>query len=42
MLRLFDKSHNAVGYIAKYKDLRIESDVSTGDKTLSSLLVNKK
>ena len=34
MLKLFDKEHNAIGHITKYKDCRIESDVSTGDKTL--------
>lgn len=34
MLKLFDKGHNAIGHITKYKDCRIEGDVSTGDKTL--------
>lgn len=34
MLKLFDKEHNVIGHITKYKDCRIESDVSTGDKTL--------
>lgn len=34
MLKLFDKEHNAIGHITRYKDCRIESDVSTGDKTL--------
>ena len=35
MLRIYDKSHNAIGHIVKYKDCKIESDVATGDKTLS-------
>ncbi|HCT90536.1 MAG TPA: hypothetical protein DF613_04005, partial [Lachnospiraceae bacterium] len=35
MLKIFDKDHNAIGHIVKYKDLKIERDVSTGDKTLS-------
>lgn len=34
MLKLFDRNYNAIGHITKYKDCRIESDVSTGDKTL--------
>lgn len=34
MLKLYDRNHNAIGHITKYKDCRIESDVSTGDKTL--------
>lgn len=35
MLKIFDKDHNAIGHIVKYKDCKIESDVATGDKTLS-------
>ena len=35
MLKLYDKNHNAVGHINQHKNLKIESDVSTGDKTLS-------
>lgn len=35
MLKIFDKDHNAIGHIVKYKDCRIESEVATGDKTLS-------
>ncbi|RKJ51886.1 hypothetical protein D7Y05_02265 [bacterium 1XD42-54] len=35
MLKLFDKNHKAIGHLVKYKDCRIESDVATGDKTLS-------
>lgn len=35
MLRLYDKNHNAIGHIIKYKECKIESEVSTGDKTLS-------
>lgn len=34
MLKIFDKNHNAIGYIVKYKDCKIESELSTGDKTL--------
>lgn len=34
MLRIYDRTHSALGYIRKYKDLKIESDVSTGEKTL--------
>ncbi len=35
MLKIYDKNHNAIGHIEKYKDLSIESDVATGDRTLS-------
>ena len=35
MLKIYDKEHNAIGHIIKYEDLVIESDVTTGDKTLS-------
>ena len=35
MLKIYDKSHTAIGHIIKYRDLQIESDVKTGDKTLS-------
>lgn len=35
MLKLYDQNHNAIGHIRKYKDLCVESDVKTGDKTLS-------
>lgn len=35
MLKIYDKDHNAIGHIVKYKDLKIESDVSTGDRSLS-------
>lgn len=35
MLKIYDTSHNAIGHIYKYKDLKIESDVKTGDQTLS-------
>lgn len=34
MLKIFDKNHNAIGHIVKYKDCKIESELSTGDKTL--------
>ncbi len=43
MLKIFDKEHNAIGHIVKYKDLKIEGDVSTGDKLLSfTYLANRK
>ena len=35
MLKIYDTNHNAIGHIVKYKDLKIESDVTTGDRTLS-------
>ena len=35
MLKIYDQNHNAIGHIRKYKDLCIESDVKTGDKTMS-------
>lgn len=41
MLKIYDKEHNAIGHIVKYKDLKIESDVTTGDKTLSFTYLSK-
>lgn len=35
MLKIFDKNHNAIGHIVKYKDCKKESEIATGDKTLS-------
>ena len=35
MLKIFDQSHEAVGYIKKYRDCKIESVLSTAEKTLS-------
>lgn len=35
MLKIFDKNHSAIGHLVKYRDCVKESDVSTGDKTLS-------
>lgn len=35
MLKIYDTNHNAIGHIVKYKDLKLESDVTTGDRTLS-------
>jgi phage minor structural protein len=35
MLQLYDKNHNKIAGLTKYKDLCIESVLSTGDKTLS-------
>ena len=34
-LILYDKAHIKVGLLEKVKDLKIESVLSTGDKTLS-------
>ena len=34
MLKIYDKNHTAIGHIIKYRDLQIESDAKTGDKTL--------
>lgn len=41
MLKIFDKNHNAVGRLVKYKDSKVESDVTTGDKTLSFVYLAK-
>ena len=35
MLRAYDQNKQHIGYIAKYKDLCIESDLASGDKLLS-------
>lgn len=35
MLKIFNQSHEAVGYIKKYQDCKIESVLSTAEKTLS-------
>ena len=35
MLKIFDQHKKPLGYIVKYTDLKIESELSTGDKTLS-------
>lgn len=35
MLKLYDKDHNAIGHLVKYKDCKKESDITTGDATLS-------
>lgn len=37
MLKIYDKNHNPVGHISGYTDLKIESDVTTGDRMLSFL-----
>lgn len=42
MLKIYDKEHNTVGYIVKYRDLKIESDVTTGDRILSFTYLAKK
>lgn len=41
MLKIYDKNHNAIGHIVKYKDCKIESEVATGDKTLSFVYLAK-
>ncbi|MCD8076809.1 MAG: phage tail protein [Lachnospiraceae bacterium] len=35
MLALYDAEHNFLGYLSKYEGLKIESTLSTGEKTLS-------
>lgn len=35
MLKIYDFNKNPIGYILKYKDLKVESELSTADKTLS-------
>lgn len=42
MLKIYNKAHIAAGHIKAYKDLKIESVVSTGDKTLSFTYMGKK
>ena len=42
MLKLFDSSGEALGYITEYRDLCIESDLSNGDKSLSFVLLSSK
>ena len=42
MLKLYDKAHEPAGYIKAYKDMKIESVASTGDKTLSFTYMGKK
>lgn len=37
MLQLYDKDHNKIEGLIKYEDYKIESVLSTGDKTLSFL-----
>ena len=37
MLKIYDKNHSPVGHISEYTDLKIESDVTTGDRMLSFL-----
>lgn len=35
LLKVYDKTHNLIGYIRKIRDLRIESSVEDGSETLS-------
>lgn len=42
MLKIYDSNKNALGYIIKYKNLEIESDLYTGDKSLSFVYLAKK
>ena len=41
MLKIFNQSHEAVGYIKKYRDCKIESVLSTAKKTLSFTYLGK-
>lgn len=41
MLKIFNQSHEAVGYIKKYQDCKIESVLSTAEKTLSFTYLGK-
>lgn len=41
MLKIYNKLHTAVGHLSDYKDLKVESTVADGDKTLSFTLLNK-
>ena len=41
LLKLYNKEKKALGYIKQYKDLKIESELSTGDKKLSFTLLQK-
>ena len=41
MIKVLDKSHQVVGLLPDYKDLKIESTVADGDKVLSFVLLNK-
>ena len=41
MLKIFDQSHEVVGYIKKYQDCKIESVLSTAEKTLSFIYLAK-
>ena len=41
MLQLYDKNKNKIEGLTKYKDLSIESTLSTGDKVLSFLYPSK-
>ena len=41
MLKLYDQNHNVIANISKYRELKIESDATTGDKTLSFVLLEK-
>ena len=41
LLKLYDREKKALGYIKQYKDLKIESELSTGDKKLSFMLLQK-
>lgn len=41
MLKIFNQSHEAAGYIKKYRDCKIESVLSTAEKTLSFTYLGK-
>lgn len=40
MLKLYDENHNAIGQIWRYDNLKIESELDTGDQTLSFTLLD--
>lgn len=41
MLKIFNQSHEVVGYIKKYRDCKIENVLSTAEKTLSFTYLGK-
>lgn len=41
LLKLYDQNKKALGYIKDHKDLKIESELSSGDKKLSFTLIKK-
>ena len=39
MLKLYNKAHTFVGYISQFRDRKIESQVASGDKSMSFVLL---